>query len=134
MTPASDLLPDGPGEPVTYAGGGLSADPPPGQRRSAQLGAGRFHYRAWTTEQPSSVSVVLLHGVAGSVASWSRVGPALAEAGTPAFALDLRGHGDSVRPPPGSYGLAAAAGDVADFLRHCTWRLRCWSVTAGAPT
>lgn len=90
--------------------------PPPGQCRHVQLGAGRFHYRMWTTAQPSSVSVVLLHGVAGSVASWSRVGPALAATGTPAFALDLRGHGGSVRPPPGSYGLAAAAGDVAEFL------------------
>ena len=88
----------------------------PGQSRHVELGAGRFHYRAWTTTQPSPISVVLLHGVAGSVASWSRVGPALAAAGTSAFALDLRGHGGSVRPPPGSYTLAAAADDVTDFL------------------
>jgi pimeloyl-ACP methyl ester carboxylesterase len=117
MTPASDLVPDGTAEPVKHSGGeSLGGDPPPGQCHHVQLGAGRFHYRLWTTEQLSPVSVVLLHGVAGSVASWSRVGPALAAAGTPAFALDLRGHGGSIRPPPGSYGLAAAAGDVADFL------------------
>jgi pimeloyl-ACP methyl ester carboxylesterase len=81
-----------------------------------RLGAGRFHYRMWTAERPAPVTVVLLHGVAGSVASWSRVGPALATARIPALALDLRGHGGSVRPPAGSYGLTEAAGDVADFL------------------
>lgn len=117
MTPASDLVPDSGAAPVERAGNdGLSGDPPPGRSRHVQLGAGRFHYRMWTTHQLSPVSVVLLHGVAGSVASWSRVGPALAAAGTPAFALDLRGHGGSIRPPPGSYGLAAAVGDVAGFL------------------
>jgi pimeloyl-ACP methyl ester carboxylesterase len=117
MTPVKDLVPDGVAEPVGHSGGeSLGGDPSPGRCHQVRLGAGPFHYRVWTTEQPSPVSVVLLHGVAGSVASWSRVGPALAAAGTPAFALDLRGHGGSIRPPPGSYGLAAAAGDVADFL------------------
>jgi N-formylmaleamate deformylase len=94
----------------------LGGDPPPGQSRSIQLSAGRFHYRMWPTRQLAATSMVLLHGVAGSAASWSRVGPALAAAGTPAFALALRGHGSSIRPPPGSYSLATAAGDVADFL------------------
>lgn len=94
----------------------LEPDPVRGQSHHVNLAAGRFHYRMWTTDQTSTVSVVLLHGGAGSMASWSRVGPALAVAGVTAFALDLRGHGSSVRPPPGSYGLATAAGDVCNFI------------------
>jgi acyl transferase domain-containing protein/pimeloyl-ACP methyl ester carboxylesterase len=94
----------------------LEPHPGRGQSRHVILAAGRFHYHMWTTDRPSAVNVVLLHGGAGSVASWSRVGSALAAAGVTAFALDLRGHGGSVRPPPGSYGLAAAAGDVCNFI------------------
>ena len=59
--------------------------------------------------------VVLLHANAGSAASWSRVGPALGDR-YQVFALDLRGHGASVRAPIGSYGLRKAADDVVSFL------------------
>jgi pimeloyl-ACP methyl ester carboxylesterase len=32
------------------------------------------------------------------------------------FALDLRGNGSSVKPPPGSYGLPEVAADLHDFI------------------
>lgn len=114
MTPASHPIPNSTAAPAEHLG--THDDQPSGESHHLQLGAGQFHYRTWPTQPTSSISVVLLHGVAGSAASWTRVGPALAATGTPTFALDLRGHGDSIRPAPGSYSLAAAAGDVADFL------------------
>ncbi|GGX54085.1 alpha/beta fold hydrolase [Streptomyces noursei] len=89
------------------------------RRNRIELPAGSFHYRTWGETGPAAV---LLHGNAASSASWERVGPELA-ARMRVSALDLRGHGDSVRPPAGAYQLAEAAADVADFttalgLRH----------------
>jgi pimeloyl-ACP methyl ester carboxylesterase/acyl carrier protein len=83
------------------------------EQQFVTLPAGRFRYRQWGID--GRPPAVLLHANAGSAASWSRVGPALAEE-FQVFALDLRGHGGSVTPPPGSYGLRAAADDVIAFL------------------
>ncbi|MCP2167704.1 hypothetical protein [Goodfellowiella coeruleoviolacea] len=59
-----------------------SRDPGPtsGQSRWVDLSAGRFHYRAWGGGRTDGISAVLLHSSAGSSASWSRVGAALAAA------------------------------------------------------
>lgn len=83
--------------------------------RTVDLPAGRFGYRVLGEDRSDRMPVVLLHANAGSAASWSRVGPALADR-YQVFALDLRGHGVSVRPPAGSYGLREAANDVVSFL------------------
>ena len=55
----------------------------------------------WTpagTDTPAATPVaVLVHGVTGWHRTWWRVGPALAECGWRAIAVDLRGHGRSPR-------------------------------------
>ncbi|MDX3763911.1 alpha/beta fold hydrolase [Streptomyces sp. AK02-04a] len=79
------------------------------------LPAGQFHYLAWGTDRPTNPPAVLLHANAGSAASWSRMGPALTDRFR-VFAPDLRGHGASVKPPVGSYGLREAADDIRAFL------------------
>lgn len=82
--------------------------------RFIRLPAGQFHYLSWGTAQPANPPAILLHANAGSAASWSRVGPALADRFR-VFAPDLRGHGDSVKPPVGYYGLRRAADDIRAF-------------------
>ena len=56
-------------------------------------------------------SVVLVHGVAGWHRTWWRVGPALAERGWRAIAVDQRGHGRSPR-----IGRFTTIGELAEDL------------------
>ena len=58
--------------------------------------------------------VVLIHGIAGSTRTWSRVMPALAERFT-VVAPDLLGHGESAKPR-GDYSLGAHACGIRDLL------------------
>jgi len=58
--------------------------------------------------------IIMLHGLADSWFSFSRVLPALA-ATYHIYALDLRGHGDSDRPAHG-YGMTDFAADVLAFM------------------
>src|SRR3979411_2502677 len=58
--------------------------------------------------------VVLIHGIAGSSATWSRVMPSLAERHT-GVAPALLGHGESAKPR-GDYSLGAYASGVRDLL------------------
>src|SRR5918992_2390012 len=58
--------------------------------------------------------VVLIHGIAGSTRTWSRVMPALAERYT-VVAPDLLGHGQSAKPR-GDYSLGAYASGIRDLL------------------
>jgi pimeloyl-ACP methyl ester carboxylesterase len=60
--------------------------------------------------------VVLLHGFAGLWWTWHHQLTALAEAGFRAVAVDLRGYGDSDKPPRG-YDAWTLAGDVAGLVR-----------------
>lgn len=60
--------------------------------------------------------VVLLHGFPEFWWTWRHQLPALADAGFRAVALDLRGYGDSDKPPRG-YDLWTLAGDVAGLIR-----------------
>jgi pimeloyl-ACP methyl ester carboxylesterase len=88
------------------------------ERRDEQmidLPAGRFHYVSWGAERSELPAAVLLHGITSSALSWVRVGPALAERYR-VYAFDMRGHGDSVHPPSGEYGLRRSADDAAAFL------------------
>jgi len=57
--------------------------------------------------------ILLLHGIASSVAGWWRVGPDLADLGWEVVAVDLRGHGDS--PQPGSYRFSEHVEDLRAF-------------------
>ena len=72
----------------------------------------RLHY----VEQgdPAGHPVVMLHGYTDSSFSFSRVLPLL-DRRYRAFALDLRGHGDSARPAA-AYALGDFAADVVAFM------------------
>jgi pimeloyl-ACP methyl ester carboxylesterase len=64
--------------------------------------------------------LLLIHGMAGSSATWRHVAPALAERFT-VVAPDLIGHGASGKPRRGEYSLAAHANvlrDLLHFLGH----------------
>ncbi len=60
--------------------------------------------------------VLLLHGFPEFWWSWRYQLPMLAEAGMRAVAVDLRGYGDSDKPPRG-YDLWTLSGDVAGLVR-----------------
>ena len=59
--------------------------------------------------------VVLVHGMAGSSATWEQVIPRLAERFT-VVAPDLPGHGESAKPHDGDYSLGAFASSVRDLM------------------
>jgi pimeloyl-ACP methyl ester carboxylesterase len=59
--------------------------------------------------------VVLLHGLAGSSATWLPVLPTLAEHAH-VIAPDLLGHGHSAKPRSGDYSLGAYAASLRDLL------------------
>jgi pimeloyl-ACP methyl ester carboxylesterase len=65
---------------------------------------------------PGAPLVVLLHGFPEFWWTWRRQLPAIADAGFRAVAVDLRGYGDSDKPPRG-YDLWTLAGDVAGLIR-----------------
>lgn len=88
---------------------------PNAQSNMVDLPAGRFHYLSWGTEHSERPCALLLQGVTSSALSWIRVGPALADRYR-VYALDLRGHGDSIKPPAGTYSLRHVADDVAAFI------------------
>src|SRR3954464_6621041 len=58
--------------------------------------------------------ILLVHGIAGSSSTWTRVLPALAEHHT-VIALDMLGHGASAKPR-GDYSLGAYASGVRDLM------------------
>ncbi len=83
--------------------------------QTIDLPAGRFHYLSWGAERTESPSMLLLHGITSSAQSWVRVGPELA-ARYRVYALDMRGHGESIKPLPGAYSLRHTADDAAAFI------------------
>lgn len=60
--------------------------------------------------------VVLLHGGGQTRHSWRRTGERLAADGWTAYAVDLRGHGDSDWAPDGDYGMAAMLADLRGLI------------------
>src|ERR1700681_1431092 len=89
--------------------------PAQAQSHVIDLLAGRFHYVSWRAEQTELPSVLLLHGITSSAQSWVRVGPALADR-YQVYALDMRGHGDSIKSPQGAYSLRQTADDAVAFI------------------
>ena len=83
--------------------------------QTIDLPAGRFHYLSWGAERDDRPAMVLLHGITSSALSWVRVGPALATRYR-VYALDMRGHGESIKPPAGAYSLRHTADDAAGFI------------------
>jgi len=85
------------------------------QSHIIDLPDGRFHYLSWGAERSELPSVLLLHGITSSASSWVRVGPKLAERYR-VYALDQRGHGDSIKPSRGAYSLRRTADDALAFM------------------
>jgi pimeloyl-ACP methyl ester carboxylesterase len=79
------------------------------------LPTGRFHYLSWGAERTDLPAALLLHGITSSALSWVRVGPDLADRYR-VYALDMRGHGDSVKSAPGTYSLRDTADDALAFI------------------
>ncbi|HEU0086906.1 MAG TPA: alpha/beta hydrolase [Pseudonocardiaceae bacterium] len=72
--------------------------------------------RLHVVEVGSGPLVLLLHGFPEFWWSWRHQLPALAASGHRAVAVDLRGYGDSDKPPRG-YDLWTLSGDVAGLVR-----------------
>ena len=87
------------------------------QSHMINLPAGRFHYLSWGAEQTELPCMLLLHGITSSAQSWVRVGPALADRYR-VYALDQRGHGESIKPAAGVYSLRHSADDALAFLEE----------------
>ncbi|HYK86889.1 MAG TPA: alpha/beta hydrolase [Ktedonobacteraceae bacterium] len=85
------------------------------QSHMIDLPAGRFHYLSWGAERTDLPDMLLLHGITSSALSWVRVGPALADRYR-VFAIDMRGHGDSIKPSAGAYSLRHTADDAAALM------------------
>jgi pimeloyl-ACP methyl ester carboxylesterase len=67
---------------------------------------------------PADPPAVLLHGGGQTRHSWGTTLGALADKGWRAYAVDLRGHGDSEWAADGDYTLDAFAGDVLEITRQ----------------
>lgn len=69
----------------------------------------RLRVRGWPGQRRA---FLLVHGLASNARLWDEVAARLAEAGHPAYAVDLRSHGESDAPAQG-YDGATAAADLA---------------------
>src|SRR5215469_17359675 len=85
------------------------------QSHLVDLPAGQFHYLSWSEENTELPAALLLHGITSSALSWVRVAPALANRYR-VYALDMRGHGDSIKPSKGAYSLRHTADDAAALI------------------
>jgi len=78
-----------------------------------------LHYVTWGTFTRPERAVVLVHGLTANHQEWAQLGPALAEEGWFTIAPDLRGRGQSDKPPHG-YGIPYHVNDLlalCDVLR-----------------
>lgn len=85
------------------------------QAQMIDLPSGRFRYLSWGAERTELPSALLLHGITSSALSWVRVGSALANHYR-VYALDMRGHGESIKPAAGAYSLRETADDALALL------------------
>jgi pimeloyl-ACP methyl ester carboxylesterase len=70
-----------------------------------------LHYVTWGEFTRPERAVLLVHGLTASHLEWPLLGPGLAERGWYALAPDLRGRGQSDKPPHG-YGIPYHANDL----------------------
>jgi pimeloyl-ACP methyl ester carboxylesterase len=75
-----------------------------------------FTLRYRVTGKPESRTVVLIHGVGGKLEDWEKVAGRL-EASYHVVRFDMRGHGQSDKPP-GPYLLEQVASDLHQLLGH----------------
>lgn len=103
----------------------------------------RFHTVEVGVPDPDAPLVLFLHGFADFWWSWRHQLTALAGQGFRAVAVDLRGYGDSDKPPRGYDGWTLA-GDIAGLIRamgypnatlvgHADGGLVCWATAVLHP-
>ncbi|WP_419729614.1 acetoin dehydrogenase dihydrolipoyllysine-residue acetyltransferase subunit [Lichenicola sp.] len=80
---------------------------------SAAAPGGRLERRDWGPANASNTRIVLLHGLAADVQSWSVLASSLARAGRTLTAIDLPGHGNTTMAVS---GIDDAADAVSKFL------------------
>jgi pimeloyl-ACP methyl ester carboxylesterase len=88
----------------------------PGRWEHHDVSANGIRLHVVECGRPGAPLVVLLHGFPEFWWTWRHQLPVLADAGFRAVAVDLRGYGDSDKPPRG-YDLWTLAGDVAGLIR-----------------
>jgi pimeloyl-ACP methyl ester carboxylesterase len=115
----------------------------PWTHRDVHANGIRFHVVEATPDRPDAPLVVLLHGFADFWWSWRHQLTALTELGYHTVAVDLRGYGDSDKPPRGYDGWTLA-GDIAGLIRalgysdatlvgHADGGLVCWATAVLHP-
>ncbi|WP_431966765.1 alpha/beta fold hydrolase [Nocardia sp. bgisy134] len=130
---SSNFLPDP--SSVRYDG--------PWTHRDVHANGIRFHIVEAAPERTEAPLVVLLHGFADFWWSWRHQLTGLTELGFRAVAVDLRGYGDSDKPPRGYDGWTLA-GDIAGLIRalghteavlvgHAEGGLVCWATAVLHP-
>jgi pimeloyl-ACP methyl ester carboxylesterase len=82
---------------------------------SQEVNGINLYYVTWGQFRGPERAVLLVHGLTASHQSWTQFGPTLAEQGWYAIAPDLRGRGQSDKPPHG-YGIPY---HVNDLLSLC---------------
>ena len=96
-----------------------------------QLPSGRLHAQQWG--DPGAPLVLCVHGLSANMHGFDAIGPAVAQRGRRAVAIDLRGRGRSDVTPPGTYGPQRHIDDViavADELGAETFDWVGWSMGA----
>jgi pimeloyl-ACP methyl ester carboxylesterase len=81
------------------------------------IGSLSLHYASWGQLTRPDRVVVLIHGLTASSREFVDLGPALAAHGWYAIAPDLRGRGQSGKPPHG-YGVPFHANDLLTLCDH----------------
>ncbi|MFD6155850.1 alpha/beta fold hydrolase [Nocardia sp. NPDC060256] len=115
----------------------------PWAHRDVHANGIRFHVVDAAPERTDAPLVVLLHGFADFWWSWRHQLTGLAELGYRAVAVDLRGYGDTDKPPRGYDGWTLA-GDIAGLIRalgytdatlvgHADGGLVCWATAVLHP-
>ena len=115
----------------------------PWTHRDVHANGIRFHVVEAEAARPDAPLIVMLHGFADFWWTWRHQLTALTEAGFHAVAVDLRGYGDSDKPPRGYDGWTLA-GDVAGLIRalghtdatllgHADGGLVCWATAVLHP-
>ncbi|WP_066907731.1 alpha/beta fold hydrolase [Millisia brevis] len=88
----------------------------PWRHRDVRANGIKLHVVEAGPDDPDAPLIILLHGFADFWATWRLQLPLLGAAGMRAVAVDLRGYGDSDKPPRGYDGWTGA-GDVAGLIR-----------------
>ncbi|MGA9873745.1 MAG: alpha/beta hydrolase [Rhodococcus sp. (in: high G+C Gram-positive bacteria)] len=115
----------------------------PWTHRDVHANGIRFHVVEASDAPPDAPLVVLLHGFADFWWSWRHQLAALSRAGYRAVSVDLRGYGDTDKPPRGYDGWTLA-GDVVGLIRalgyaqatlvgHADGGVVCWATAALHP-